>query len=51
MPVVRGILRNTAEEEYPLMSIILGVVDSLPFQMRAKLVETDAVQTTAQSGE
>ena len=51
MPVVRRILRNTAEEEYPLMSIILGVVDSLPFQMRAKLVEPDAVQTTAQSGE
>jgi hypothetical protein len=51
MPVVRAILRNTAEEEYPLMSIILGVVDSLPFQMRAKLVESDAVQTTAQSGE
>jgi hypothetical protein len=51
MPVVRAILRNTAEEEYPLMSIILGVVDSLPFQMRAKLVEPDAVQTTAQSGE
>jgi hypothetical protein len=51
MPVVRGILRNTAEEEYPLMSIILGVVDSLPFQMRARLVEPDAVQTTAQSGE
>jgi hypothetical protein len=44
-------LRNTAEEEYPLMSIILGVVDSLPFQMRAKVVEPDAVQTTAQSGE
>jgi hypothetical protein len=26
-------------------------VDSLPFQMRARLVEPDAVQTTAQSGE
>jgi hypothetical protein len=51
MPVVRGILRNTAEEEYPLQSIILGIVDSLPFQMRSKLQDPGAVETVAQTRE
>jgi Protein of unknown function (DUF1592)/Protein of unknown function (DUF1588)/Protein of unknown function (DUF1587)/Protein of unknown function (DUF1585)/Protein of unknown function (DUF1595) len=60
MPQVRKILRNTAEDDYRLMSIILGVVDSLPFQMRTKaapdvieadVVEPDAGQTIALRGE
>ena len=37
MPVVRGILRATAAQDYRFSSLILGVVDSVPFQMRAKL--------------
>ena len=36
MPQVRRILRNAAEDDYRMMSIILGIVDSLPFQMRTK---------------
>jgi hypothetical protein len=37
MPVVRDILRNAAETDYEIMSIILGIVDSYPFQMRRNL--------------
>ena len=34
MPVVRSIVRNAAEHDYSLLSIVLGIVDSYPFQMR-----------------
>lgn len=34
MPVVRSILRNAAEHDYSLRVIVLGIVDSYPFQMR-----------------
>jgi hypothetical protein len=34
MPVVRSIVRNAAKHDYQLMSIVLGIVDSYPFQMR-----------------
>jgi hypothetical protein len=34
MPVVRSIVRNSAEHDYNLTSIVLGIVDSYPFQMR-----------------
>jgi hypothetical protein len=43
MPQVRRILRNAANDDYRLSSIILGIVDSLPFQMRTKLAEPDAL--------
>jgi hypothetical protein len=34
MPVVREIVRNAAEHDYGLVSIVLGIVDSYPFQHR-----------------
>jgi len=34
MPVVRSIVRNAAQHDYSLLSIILGVVESYPFLMR-----------------
>jgi len=34
MPVVRSIVRNAAEHDYSLKAIVLGIVDSYPFQMR-----------------
>jgi hypothetical protein len=37
MPVVRSIVRNAARDNYALSSIILGIVDSFPFQMRRNL--------------
>jgi hypothetical protein len=46
MPTVRAILRNAAKDDYRIMSIVLGIVDSLPFQMRAK---PDAPETVAQA--
>jgi hypothetical protein len=51
MPVVRGILRNAARDDYRLSSIILGIVDSLPFQMRTKIAEPDALTNIAQTRE
>jgi hypothetical protein len=37
MPVVRRILRTAAAHDYRFSSLILGVVESVPFQMRVKL--------------
>ena len=37
MPVIRGIVRRTAQRDYALQSIITGIVESAPFQMRTKL--------------
>lgn len=34
MPVVRAIVRNSAKQNYSLLSIVLGIVDSYPFLMR-----------------
>jgi hypothetical protein len=36
LPVVRQIVRDAAAEDYRFSSLILGVVNSAPFQMRAK---------------
>ncbi|HZL93391.1 MAG TPA: DUF1585 domain-containing protein, partial [Vicinamibacterales bacterium] len=33
-PVVRSIVRNAAEHDFELRAIVLGIVDSYPFQMR-----------------
>jgi hypothetical protein len=49
MPQVRRILRQAAENDYSMMSIVLGIVDSQPFQRRTKTSPTDAVQTIAQT--
>jgi hypothetical protein len=34
MPVVRGIVRNSAARDYRFTSLVLGIVHSAPFQMR-----------------
>jgi hypothetical protein len=47
MPVVRGIVRNTAAQNYAMQAILTGIVKSTPFQMRTKL--TDSNQTPATS--
>jgi hypothetical protein len=36
MPAVRKIVRDSASENYRLQSIIMGVIRSVPFQMRKK---------------
>jgi hypothetical protein len=52
MPVVRQIVRNAAEQDYSLTSIVLGIVDSYPFQMRTNGgVAAGAAATIAQTRE
>jgi hypothetical protein len=45
MPVVRKIVRKAAQNDYRLSSVVIGIVESAPFQMRTKLepVETASV--------
>ena len=37
MPVVRSIVKKAAPNNYRLSSIVMGIVESAPFQMRTKL--------------
>jgi len=48
MPVVRDILRTAAEDDYRLVSIILGIVDSFPFQYRQNVSGEGDVLAAAQ---
>jgi len=50
-PVVREIVRNAAENDYSLISIVLGIVDSYPFQMRTNGPAAGAAATLAQMRE
>ena len=43
MSVVRSIVRNAKQNDYKFQSIIMGIVQSAPFQMRTKLAETGTV--------
>jgi mono/diheme cytochrome c family protein len=45
LPVVRGIVRGTAAQNYAMQAIVMGIVRSAPFQMRTKLTETRAAAT------
>ena len=49
MPVVRNIVNGAAKKDYAMQSIILGIVESYPFQRRTKLTDNGAVKTVAQS--
>jgi hypothetical protein len=51
MPVVRQIVRNAADHDYSLVSIVLGIVDSYPFQMRTNGPAAGAGTTIAQTRE
>jgi hypothetical protein len=51
MPVVREIVRNAADHDYSLVSIVLGIVDSYPFQMRTNGPAAGAAATIAQTRE
>jgi mono/diheme cytochrome c family protein len=46
MPVVRRVVAGAARDKYAMHSIILGIVESMPFQMRTKL-GTPGTQITA----
>jgi hypothetical protein len=49
MPVVRGVLRGSAKNNYAMQSIVLGIVQSSAFQMRTKLSDTSAAKPVAQT--
>ena len=44
-PLVRGVARESAAQNYRFSSIVLGIVKSAPFQM--KKAQSDAANTTA----
>jgi hypothetical protein len=47
MPVVRNIVKASAAQNYAMQSIVLGIVRSVPFQMRTTLRGTAAPVTTS----
>jgi hypothetical protein len=47
MPVVRNIVKNSAAQNYAMQSIVLGIVRSVPFQMRTTLRDAAAPVTTS----
>jgi hypothetical protein len=49
MPVVRRIVRKAAQNDYGFTSIIQGIVESAPFQMRTKLEPADSVNKVARA--
>jgi hypothetical protein len=49
MPVVRSVLKGAEKNNYAMQSIILGIIQSSPFQMRTKLTNDSAVKAAAQT--
>jgi hypothetical protein len=47
MAVIRRIVKNSAQRNYALQSIISGIVESAPFQMRTRLEAEPATRTAA----
>jgi Protein of unknown function (DUF1592)/Protein of unknown function (DUF1588)/Protein of unknown function (DUF1587)/Protein of unknown function (DUF1585)/Protein of unknown function (DUF1595) len=47
MPVVRRIVKKAAQNDYRLSSVVMGIVESAPFQMRTKLEATPEPAETA----
>jgi len=41
MPTVRAIVRESADSNYSFSSIVFGIVNSTPFQMRMKPVAVE----------
>jgi cytochrome c5 len=48
-PVVRSIVTNSAKNHYAMQSIMLGIVQSSPFQKRTKLTDNETAKTVAQT--
>ncbi len=41
MPAVRAIVRNARSQDYRFSSLVLGIVNSVPFQWRMKQVASN----------
>jgi hypothetical protein len=46
MPVVRSVVKGAAAQNYAMQSIVLGIVRSVPFQMRTTTRDGVAPVTT-----
>jgi len=46
MPVVRNVVTTAAAQNYAMQSIVLGIVRSVPFQMRTTMRAPAAPETT-----
>ena len=44
MPTVRAVVRDAAQHDYRFSSIVLGIVRSVPFQMRIKGTAEEATR-------
>jgi hypothetical protein len=42
MPVIRAVTQNAAHDNYRFSSLVMGIVNSAPFQMRVKLPQQDS---------
>jgi mono/diheme cytochrome c family protein len=49
MPVVRAIVKKNAPTNYRLSSLVMGIIDSAPFQMRTRLEPAETTNIVAQS--
>jgi hypothetical protein len=47
IPVVRSVIRDAADDDYALSSLIVGIVHSFPFQMRSNLPDGDGAASVA----
>jgi hypothetical protein len=47
MPVVRKIVKKAAQNDYRLSSVVMGIVESAPFQMRTKLEPAETINRPA----
>ena len=48
MPIVRSIVRDAGSEDYRISSLVLGIVNSAPFQMRvARTASNEAIAENA----
>jgi hypothetical protein len=49
MPAVRGVLHRAAPKDYRFSAIVLGIVDSTPFQMKTKTPAESPEETATAS--
>src|SRR4029077_3528276 len=49
MPVVRGIEKDAAKQNYRFSSIVTGIVKSVPFRMKKATAETTSVKAEVSS--
>jgi hypothetical protein len=49
LPVVRGIVRTAATQNYAMQTILLGIVKSTPFQMRTKMIDNGPAPATSRA--